>query len=259
MAIRGLLLASIAGLAVFAASGQLKIMSIRQKGSLAFLLLVITMQEIIVFNMITRCNATCYQGRFFLPVTASIALFVALGLFSLKPRRLSHFFVVSTPLFLLIAALFMLFQIIQPAYATPTLSKWELWFTQNKTEIVFSPYFSLEGYQTKKSDAEIELTLYWQANANPDFDYSVFVHLLDENGAIIAQKDGAPGTAANYLPTAWDKGDIIADIRLLTAPPDFPSEKYTFRIGIYNWATGERLPAFVENIPVGDFVILDGR
>ena len=259
IAIRGLLLTSIAGLAVLVASGRHKTMSIRQKGSLAFLLLIIIMQELIIFNMITRCNASCYQGRYLFPASFSIALFVALGLFSLKPRRLSHFFVVGTPLFLLVAALFMLFQIIQPAYATPTLSKWQLWFTQNNTEIAFPPYFSLAGYQVEESDTEIELTFYWQASANPDFDYSVFVHLLDENGIVVAQIDGAPGEAIHYLPIAWDEGDIIADTRLLTVPPDFPSETYAFRIGVYNWATGERFPAFVENVPVGDFVILNGR
>ena len=258
-AVRGLLLVSIAGLGIFTVRGQLKIMSVRQKGSLAFLLLVIVMQEIIIFNMITRCNTTCYQGRFLLPATASMAFFVALGFFSLKPRQLSHFFVIGTPLFLLIAAVFMLLQVIQPAYTTPTLSKWNLWFVQNKTEVTFSPYFSLEGYQAEESGTEIELTLYWQARANPDFDYSVFIHLLDENEILIAQTDGALGETIGHLPTAWDEGDIIADTRLLTPPPDFSSKNYTVRVGIYNWATGERLPVFVEgDTPNGDFIILEG-
>ena len=256
MAVRGLLFISIAGVAVFAASGQLKMMSVKQKGSLAFLLLIIVMQELIILNMITRCNATCYQGRFLLPASTSIAVFTSLGFFSLKPQRLSRFFIVSAPLFLLFSAVLMLFQVIQPAYDAPTLSNWRLWFVQNETEAIFSPYFTLAGYHTEESDAEIALTLYWQANENPDFDYSVFIHLLNAHGEIVTQKDGAPGETIGYLPTAWEKGDIIADTQTLTLPPDFLPEQYTFRVGVYNWATGERLPVLVENVPAGDFVIL---
>ena len=60
------------------------------------------------------------------------------------------------------------------------------------------------------------LTLYWRANAPVSDEYSIFVHLLDANGAMVGQVDGLP--FANRYPTwAWRPGQIIEDRRDLAA------------------------------------------
>ncbi len=55
------------------------------------------------------------------------------------------------------------------------------------------------------------LTLYWQAAREFTTSYQRFVHLLDENGTILAQNDAVPGRAT----TGWISAEIITDTLLL--------------------------------------------
>lgn len=68
---------------------------------------------------------------------------------------------------------------------------------------------------------------------------SAFVQVLDANGAKLAQKDGAP--LQGLLPFAQlpDDRDII-DRRMLIAPGAAGATLY---VGLYDYVTGERLPA----------------
>ncbi len=57
-----------------------------------------------------------------------------------------------------------------------------------------------------------DVTLYWQAppQASPGENYQVFVHLLDEAGQVVAQRDGAP--AGGWYPTGeWLPGQVVED------------------------------------------------
>jgi hypothetical protein len=102
------------------------------------------------------------------------------------------------------------------------------------------------------------MTLYWQALAKPDFDYSAFVHLIDGQGRIVAQEDQGPGAAAGYPPTSWLIGDIVADQHVLDLPSQLPPGSYRLRVGVYNWATGQQLPvAAADGKNLGTYVILD--
>ena len=87
----------------------------------------------------------------------------------------------------------------------------------------------------------IELTLYWQSLQPVSDSYDVFVHLLDENGQIVAQLDQKPigGLAATDV---WLPGDIIRDPLQLLLPPDLASGDYELRIGVYLRESGKRLP-----------------
>jgi hypothetical protein len=86
---------------------------------------------------------------------------------------------------------------------------------------------------------EPRLTLYWQASAPLDTDYTVFVHSLNAQGELTSQADGPP--VANHYPTTiWRPGEIVQDSRLVP-----PGDHYL--IGLYDPATGERLPAFTAD------------
>lgn len=87
----------------------------------------------------------------------------------------------------------------------------------------------------------ISLTLYWQVAQKPDQIVSAFVHLLDENGGIVAQSDQWPGGLPAHL---WAAGQVIADNHTLTLPADAPPGPYHLAIGLYYPANGLRLPAF---------------
>lgn len=123
-----------------------------------------------------------------------------------------------------------------------------LLFALNKMNIPFGGMIALRGYAIKTGSllegfsGRFTLRLYWQALRSPDFDYSVFVHVVDAEGHLITQSDHAPGAAANYPPTHWRRGQVVVDEHTLIVPRGTASGSYAIQVGVYNWATGERLP-----------------
>lgn len=107
------------------------------------------------------------------------------------------------------------------------------------------PLFQLVGVMPDVEAAT--LTLYWQSLRPADKNYTVFVHLLDEQGVLVGQHDGEPGNGR--LPTSmWLPGEFLADSHPLTLPS---SGQYTLAVGVYDWQTGQRLPvtnAFGERL-----------
>ncbi len=88
----------------------------------------------------------------------------------------------------------------------------------------------------------LELTLEWQLQAAIAEDLTVFVHLYGPDGQLVAQADGYPlrGLSPFWL---WEPGRTLRDQRSLTWPADAPVGNYTVAVGVYDSATGDRLPA----------------
>ena len=91
----------------------------------------------------------------------------------------------------------------------------------------------------------LHVTLYWQALSGMDTNYSVFVHLLDENNQVQAQRDSEPGGGATPT-TGWIEGEIIADkVGIPLASQTLPGN-YILEIGMYDAANGQRLSVVDE-------------
>ncbi len=89
----------------------------------------------------------------------------------------------------------------------------------------------------------LAVTLYWNAMRQPSADYTVFLHLLDEDGQIVAAHDGMP--VENRFPTrAFIPGNVVADARRLELPADLAPGVYRLNAGLYLLETGERLPVW---------------
>ncbi|MFQ6000037.1 MAG: DUF2079 domain-containing protein [Anaerolineae bacterium] len=98
---------------------------------------------------------------------------------------------------------------------------------------------------TLYSGETLHLTLYWQALAKMEKDYTVFTHLMDKEGRIWGQKDNFP--AGGTRPTSgWLVGEIVVDVYGIPVQGDAPPGEYAIEVGIYDLATGERLAAFDE-------------
>ena len=88
--------------------------------------------------------------------------------------------------------------------------------------------------------ATVNLRLVWRADAPPAADYTIFAHLLDATGQIVAQHDRAP--EGGFYPTSqWDVGESVADIYPLTLPETLAPGAYRLVVGLYDPATGQRL------------------
>ncbi len=100
---------------------------------------------------------------------------------------------------------------------------------------------ALVGYDLEEEPEKIRLTLYWQARQRIEEDYTVFIHLLDDQGHIQAQQDGQP-LNGDYPTSAWDEGQVVADEHALSLGPDVPPGQYRLEVGMYRLSDGWRLP-----------------
>lgn len=107
-----------------------------------------------------------------------------------------------------------------------------------------------------RPDAPSEVILTWLALRRPVTDYKVFIHLIDLNGKLWAQHDGEP--VFFFSPTTrWQAGEIIEDRHTLTWVGQPPPGRYQLRAGLYDPATGERLPVLdAGGAVIGDQVLL---
>ena len=76
-------------------------------------------------------------------------------------------------------------------------------------------------------------------------DYKVFVHLLTADGRLLAQDDSEP-VVWTYPTSRWRAGEYIMDEHWLTLPPDAPRGDVWLSVGLYDPASGARLPAHDE-------------
>jgi hypothetical protein len=96
----------------------------------------------------------------------------------------------------------------------------------------------------------LEVTLHWQAVTPPHASLRVFVHLVDPSRAdvaegILAQADSAPRNGT-YPFWVWADQEIVSETMLLQLPPDLQPGEYLLLVGIYDEATGQRLPIVNE-------------
>ncbi|HHS98392.1 MAG TPA: phospholipid carrier-dependent glycosyltransferase [Chloroflexi bacterium] len=84
-----------------------------------------------------------------------------------------------------------------------------------------------------------EVELEWEALEPVETEYKVFVHLMDENGALVGQHDGIPGSGGRPT-TTWPPGEAVVDRHGVFLPAEIPHRLQVW-IGLYDPETGERL------------------
>jgi hypothetical protein len=124
----------------------------------------------------------------------------------------------------------------------------------------FDQQMELVAYRLANNSAKpgnyFRVLLYWQGRADVSGDYTVFVHLTDEEGQVLAQGDSAP--AGGIYPTwAWIPGEVVEDEHLVPLEIDVPPGTYHLAIGLYEVDTLRRLEATnSEGVSLGDRILL---
>jgi len=107
----------------------------------------------------------------------------------------------------------------------------------------FQSNIELVGYDIPEEvqvGSNIDVALYWSASQRPDLPYTVFVHIADKDGEVIAQHDAMP--ANNQLPTScWLDGELVKDTHRLQLPDDVAPGDYVILVGLYYLPTMDRL------------------
>jgi hypothetical protein len=114
--------------------------------------------------------------------------------------------------------------------------------------------YALEGQP--EPGQTLHLTLFWEALSPMTEDYTVFVHLLGQDGVLWGQRDSQPVTG--FYPTSlWTEGEFVRDQYDLAVSEEAPPGAYTLKVGMYAPGTGERLPVLGSDGQVlGDSVTL---
>lgn len=119
----------------------------------------------------------------------------------------------------------------------------------------FGDQIGLLGYELDDSSAQpggqLDVTLFWQAAETPAEGYTVFNHLVGEDGQIWGQFDGFP-TGDAWFTAAWLPGEIVMDQRTIPIEAGAPAGPYTLYVGLYTADDGQRLPAFLDGEPQAD-------
>ena len=116
--------------------------------------------------------------------------------------------------------------------------------------------WDLEATQIKAGET-VRLGLVWRSISRVRQDYTVFVHLVNDEGQVIGQVDTFP--LAGYRPTSgWRPAEYLSDTYEIAVPADAASGPSHLVVGMYLAETGARLPVYdvVMSEALGDAVSL---
>ena len=114
----------------------------------------------------------------------------------------------------------------------------------------------LQGYDLLQKPDESTLRLFWETGDGVSNDWITYIHLHDPRGERVAQFDGP--ALAGLLPTSqWHSNALYIDRRQLEVPAGLEAGRHLFRVGLYDRASGERLP-FQPDVK-GQLLFEDGQ
>jgi hypothetical protein len=129
---------------------------------------------------------------------------------------------------------------------------------RQKVDLQYEDSINLNGYRWRFEKNALHLVLQWQARADITKDYKYFIHLIDDNGAIVWQFDALH---CNWdCPTSqWTANQIITDETIISLW-DLPPGAYQIAVGLYDGESSDRLPvreASGNVVPDGYYILND--
>lgn len=133
-------------------------------------------------------------------------------------------------------------------------------FTPPKTmyplDAAFGNEIRLRGYDLETTANDHELSLVWQAAAEPAANYTVFVHILNlDDSCCVWQQDVQP-QQGQYPTTRWVGEEVVIDSYTFTLPADLAQGNYNIEVGLYIAETGQRLQVIEPGQAARDVVYL---
>jgi 4-amino-4-deoxy-L-arabinose transferase-like glycosyltransferase len=257
-------LAALAGLALAARRG----LGLALAGPWALPALAALMALAWTLAFAATAGLVAWQGRMLFPAAAAIALILAAGLLAaaraLAPRRPVALVAPLAAGLVALAAL-MPAGVIRPGYAWVALAPREAQAALGTP--TFARYaaswedgVALRGWRLDAAPAPgapLPVTLTWNSLEPVPRPWTVFVHLVDGAGAIVAESNSQPRGGALPFPL-WTPGDWVADTHALPLPADLPPGRYELRVGLYRPEKGgQRQKVWAEDgSRIGDLAVL---
>lgn len=222
--------------------------------SLLYLFFTVLLFAAVVFAYMLVSPAGS-MGRFFFPGLPAFTLLLMFGLtrslvwlnkllYLLKNRQtptvnrqpLTAYCSLFTTTAMVTFALVVLLGYLQPAYARPR--------TFTTTDPIPNPSYAqfdflanLRGYELSQTvlhpGEPLDINLYWEVTGQPPGNYLLFVHLVNDLGLMVAQRDTHPGLG-NFPSSQWQVGDQFVDsIRIYLPETAYAPDTVTVQIGLY--------------------------
>jgi len=125
-------------------------------------------------------------------------------------------------------------------YAVPAAAANEM---ETAVFVPFGSAIQLNGFTLLESQLQpgdiVQTTLFWQTAQPLDARYKVFLHLLDEQGQLVTQRDSEPGGGLS-MTTTWEPGKTVVDNHGILLPYDLPDGTYQLVLGLYDVADSEK-------------------
>ena len=120
-------------------------------------------------------------------------------------------------------------------YAVPEAPATEM---ETSLGILFGEAITLQGYTLNQVESWqpgeiVQLTLFWQTAVPLETRYKIFLHIVDEAGRIVAQRDSEPGGGL-AITTEWELGAVVVDNHGILLPPTLENGRYALRMGLYD-------------------------
>jgi 4-amino-4-deoxy-L-arabinose transferase-like glycosyltransferase len=205
------------------------------------------------------------QGRLVFYALPSYAILMAAGLAAWLPRRLAAYTLGGVGVGMALFSAAMPFTVIAPAYARPPqLAAAQIAGIPHRADVTFGDALVLLGYDAPTAGASaqpgdsISITLYWQALEPLDRNYSIFLHLLDENDIEVqAQDKGQAYPGRGNLPTTTlAPGQTWAETWIMPVRATaYAPARLTWELGLFDVISGARLRAADKSgLSLGDNV-----
>jgi hypothetical protein len=110
--------------------------------------------------------------------------------------------------------------------------------TPNDLGITWGGAIALNNWIVIQQQHQLGVTLIWEAEVEMERDYTAFVHLLDQDGSLIAQLDRQP---EGYPTSDWQPGERVMDTYLVKLPAGLDEGEYLLQTGFYYLPADERL------------------
>lgn len=184
------------------------------------------------------------QGRLIFGALSSICVWFAIGLTWWMPKRVRPILMGGIGGGMAILAAVVPFTVIAPAYATPHVETLPMQtlpiFTRPDAGAIALRRSEIQMTTVQPGD-QVVIEVDWLIAQQFSRDWSLFVHLVTEDGVIVSQRDIYPGNGALALSdlavgSAWTDHVVVSLPDNIYAP-----QRLIVRIGWYFLPTGERL------------------
>lgn len=214
----------------------------------------------IAFAMVA--GAVAWQGRFLFPVLPALAVLLACGLGAILPRRSALWTLLGL---LLVLAVLLPRGLIAPSYASYVLP------AQPATTGNIYGRFDIgwkRGVELRNVELPgeaftgdtIDVVLTWHALEQMEKPRTIFLHVIDDRGEIVAEANAQP-LDGKFPLNGWVRGDWIRDPKQIVLAGVAPGT-YRLEIGIWDEATTQRLGVydrdsrlFGDRVDVGAIVV----